>query len=85
MARLGLLHTVPALAVTFDDLLKRTGHGGPIVHIVDAGLLAAAVDRGVDDVVRAEVLRHVRHLADDGADAVLVTCSSIAEAVEEAA
>ncbi|WP_210480296.1 aspartate/glutamate racemase family protein [Naasia sp. SYSU D00948] len=84
-ARLGLLHTVPALAVTFDDLLKRTGHGGPIVHVVDAGLLAAAVDHGVDDEVRAEVLRHVRHLADDGADAILVTCSSIGEAVEEAA
>jgi Asp/Glu/hydantoin racemase len=84
-ARLGLLHTVPALAVTFDDLLKRTGHSGPIVHVVDAGLLAAAVDHGVDDEVRAEVLRHVRHLADDGSDAILVTCSSIGEAVEEAA
>jgi Asp/Glu/hydantoin racemase len=85
MARLGLLHTVPALAVTFDDLLKRTGHGAEIVHVVDAGLLAAAVDRGVDEDVRDEVLRHVRHLADDGADAILVTCSSIGEAVEEAA
>ncbi|BDZ45696.1 aspartate/glutamate racemase family protein [Naasia aerilata] len=84
-ARLGLLHTVPALAVTFDDLLKRTGHDGDIVHVVDAGLLSGAIAHGVDDEIRAEVLRHVQHLADDGADAILVTCSSIGEAVEEAA
>ena len=84
-SRLGLLHTVPALAATFDDLLRRTGHDGAIVHVVDAGLLSAAIDHGVDDAVRAEVLRHVRHLADDGAAAILVTCSSIGEAVEAAA
>ncbi|WP_210508504.1 aspartate/glutamate racemase family protein [Naasia sp. SYSU D00057] len=84
-ARLGLLHTVPALAATFDDLLRRTGHDGPIVHVVDGGLLKAAIDSGVDDAVRAEVLSHIRHLADDGADAILVTCSSIGEAVDAAA
>jgi aspartate/glutamate racemase len=84
-ARLGLLHTVPALAVTFDDILRRTGHTGDIVHVVDAGLLSGAIDHGVDDAIRAEVLRHVQHLADDGAEAILVTCSSIGEAVEEAA
>lgn len=83
MTRLGLLHTVPALAGTFENLL--TGAGADVVHVVDAGLLAAAIDRGVDDAVRAEVLRHIRHLADDGADAILVTCSSIGEAVDAAA
>ncbi|HEY8590094.1 MAG TPA: aspartate/glutamate racemase family protein [Naasia sp.] len=85
MTRLGLLHTVPALAGTFDELLKGGGAGADVVHVVDAGLLAAAIDHGVDDAVRAEVLRHLRHLADDGADAILVTCSSIGEAVDEAA
>ena len=79
--RLGLLHTVPALAARSSDLLRERRRADA-VHVVDAGLLAAAIDHGVDDAVRAEVLRHVRHLADDGADAILVTCSSIGEAVE---
>ncbi|MCU1438387.1 MAG: hypothetical protein JWP66_1474 [Naasia sp.] len=85
MSRIGLLHTVPALAGTFDQLVAGAGVAGDVVHVVDASLLAAAIDHGVDDAVRAEVLRHIRHLAEDGADAVLVTCSSIGEAVEEAA
>ncbi|BDI21470.1 aspartate/glutamate racemase family protein [Herbiconiux sp. L3-i23] len=83
MPRVGLLHTVPALAGSFDAMLN--GSDAEIVHVVDAGLLAAAIDHGVDDAVRAEVLRHLRFLANDGADAVLVTCSSIGEAVEAAA
>lgn len=81
--RVGLLHTVPALAGSFDAMLA--GRGLDTVHLVDAGLLSAAIDHGVDDDVRASVLRHVQSLADDGADAVLVTCSSIGEAVELAA
>lgn len=83
MTRLGLLHTVPALAGSFDDMLK--GSGAEVVHVVDAGLLTAAIDHGVDDASHAEVLRHVKFLADDGVDAVLVTCSSIGEAVDAAA
>jgi len=83
--RIGLLHTVPALAGTFDDLLKREGSAEKVVHVVDAGLLAAAIDHGVDDEVRAEVFSHLKHLVDDGAEAILVTCSSIGEAVDAAA
>jgi aspartate/glutamate racemase len=86
--RVGLLHTVPALAGSFDAMLTdaaSTGSAVQAVHLVDAGLLAAAIDHGVDDEVRASVLRHVRSLVDDGAEAVLVTCSSIGEAVELAA
>lgn len=81
----GLLHTVPALAQRFDadvdaavPLLRR-------VHVVDAWLLATAVAEGVTPQVEAAVAAHVRHLADAGASAVLVTCSSIGEAAESAA
>ena len=45
MPRVGLLHTVPALAGTFDAMLHGSdmqGSDAEIVHIVDAGLLAAA-------------------------------------------
>jgi aspartate/glutamate racemase len=83
MTAAGLLHTVPALAETFHRRLA--GPDRTITHVVDPSLLARAIEVGVDDAVRARVLAHVRHLAETGADAVLVTCSSIGEAAEAAA
>ena len=83
--RLGLLHTVPALAGTFGDLLAERAPDAELVHVVDAALLATAVRRGVTDDVTRRVGEHVRHLVASDADAVLVTCSSIGEAAEAAA
>ena len=83
--RVGLLHTVPALAATFQELVTQSVPGADVVHAVDAELLATAIREGVTDAVRRQVRTHVRHLVEDGAHAVLVTCSSIGEAVEEAA
>ncbi|WP_203667905.1 aspartate/glutamate racemase family protein [Cellulomonas pakistanensis] len=80
----GLLHTVPALAARFDADLDAAAPGVRRVHVVDGWLLATAVAAGVTPEVEAAVLAHVRHLADAGADAVLVTCSSIGEAAEAA-
>jgi aspartate/glutamate racemase len=79
----GLLHTVPALADTFHRRLA--GPDRSLTHVVDPSLLARAIEVGVDDVVHERVLAHVRHLAASGAEAVLVTCSSIGEAAEAAA
>jgi glutamate racemase len=84
-ARAGLLHTVPALAGTFQAAVLRRVPGAELVHVADPELLAIAVREGVTPVVRERVARHLRHLADIGSEAVLVTCSSIGEAVEEAA
>jgi aspartate/glutamate racemase len=81
----GLLHTVPALAPTFDALIGEQAPRLRRVHVADAWLLATARRAGVTDEVRAAVGQHVRHLEDTGAGAVLVTCSSIGEAAEEAA
>jgi aspartate/glutamate racemase len=81
----GLLHTVPALAPSFDGLLAEHAPALRRVHIVDAWLLATARRVGVTDEVRDAVAGHVAHLAATGGDAVLVTCSSIGEAAEEAA
>ena len=83
--RLGFLHTVPALATSFDALLLERRPEATAVHVVDADLLAEAVRSGVGDGIRATVAAHVAHLAARGADAVLVTCSSIGEAAEAAA
>ena len=83
MTKLGLLHTVEALPASFDAMLEDTD--AEIIHVVDPTLLAGAIDHGVDDRIRADVLGHIRGLVEDGAEAILVTCSSIGEAVEEAA
>jgi glutamate racemase len=85
MTRAGLLHTVPALAGTFHAAVQQRVPGVQLVHVADPGLLATAVREGVTPAVREQVARHLRYLADTGADALLVTCSSIGEAVEDAA
>lgn len=84
MSTVGLLHTVPALAATFDTLLTEQLPDAEFVHIADARLLRTAIREGVTDAVRASVAGHLAQLVDSGADAILVTCSSIGEAAEEA-
>lgn len=81
----GLLHTVPALAATFDALVAAEVPRARRQHIVDAWMLETAIAEGVTDAVRDRVASHLAHLQAEGADAVLVTCSSIGEAAERAA
>ena len=83
--RIGFLHTVPALAGTFDDLLKRESQSVGALHLADASLLQRAIDSGVDQTVQADVSAHVDHLAKSGANLVLITCSSIGETARLAA
>jgi len=83
--RLGMLHTVPALATRFDADLGAAAPGSTAVHVVDANLLATAIATGVDAAIDAAVAAHVAHLAAAGVDVVLVTCSSIGESVGLAA
>jgi aspartate/glutamate racemase len=82
--RVGLLHTVPALARTFTDLVQPGLSDATMLHIVDAELLATAVRVGVTPEVSAQVAAHVSYLAAAGCRAVLVTCSSIGEAADAA-
>lgn len=81
----GLLHTVPALAPTFDALIAAELPASRRQHVVDAWLLETAIAHGVTPDVEARVAAHLTHLAATGAHAVLVTCSSIGEAAERAA
>jgi aspartate/glutamate racemase len=83
--RVGLLHTVPSLAGTFQSAIAAAAPGIDLVHIADAALLETAIRIGVTDAVRRRVAQHIGYLADVGAAGVLVTCSSIGEAVEAAA
>lgn len=83
--RVGVLHTVPALVPVFNELLLARSDDLDIVHTADASLLSRAMADGVTEDVRASLRVHLRGLRDDGASAVLVTCSSIGEAAVEAA
>lgn len=79
-----LLHTVAGLPPVFDRLLAEQLPGVHVSHLVDETLLADAVERGVLPRTRRRVVDHVAHAELTGADAVLVTCSSIGEAAEQA-
>lgn len=84
--KVGVLHTVPALAATFHELIAVERADLDLVHVVDPALLSETVAAGeVTADVQEGVTRHVAALAQAGADAVLVTCSSIGEAAETAA
>lgn len=83
--RAGLLHTVPTLAASFESGLAAASPGVDLVQIVDPSLLSDAIRDGVTPDVTERVARHIGYLVDAGAQAVLVTCSSIGEAVEAAA
>ncbi len=90
VTRAGFLHSVPALAERFDAMVgaAMVGADAPAlerIHVVDSWMLQTAIREGVTEAVRTRVAGHLRHLADAGAEAVLVTCSSIGEAAEEAA
>lgn len=81
----GMIHTVPALAGTFEDLVQAGAPGALVLHVADPWLLRTAIESGVGDAVRQRVAAHAAHLAAQGAQAVLVTCSSIGETVVDAA
>lgn len=85
-ARVGVLHTVPALAPVFHDLLLERDPELDILHVADPALLATTVAAGeVTEPVRTAIELHLSALRDAGALRVLVTCSSIGEECEQAA
>lgn len=83
--RVGVLHTVPALVPVFHGLLTERRADLDIVHTADPSLLSRAVAGGITDDVAADLRTHLHALRDEGAQAVLVTCSSIGEAATDAA
>lgn len=81
----GLLHTVPALAGDFEARVRSAVPGSRITHVAESDLLDRAIRGGVDDELTDRVVELCRVLVERGCEAVLVTCSSIGEAAEEAA
>lgn len=81
----GLLHTATVHGDTFHHLLTEAASDVEQIHVADPRLLGAAIRTGVTPEIQTQVNRHIEHLVASGATAVLVTCSSIGEAVLVAA
>jgi len=84
MTRVCLLHTVTGLPAVFAGLLP--GEVGEVdaVNIVDETLLRDTVEHGMLPRTRRRVAAYAGYAEESGAAAVLVTCSSIGAAAEEA-
>ncbi|WP_037577738.1 aspartate/glutamate racemase family protein [Phaeacidiphilus oryzae] len=80
--RVCVLHTVAALPAVFDPLLRELAPRARPYHVVDESLLADTVAYGPLPRTAARLAGYVQHAEAAGADAVLVTCSSIGPAAE---
>jgi Asp/Glu/hydantoin racemase len=84
MTRVCLLHTVTSLPAVFAGLLPAEVGEVEAVNIVDETLLRDTVEHGMLPRTRRRVAAYAGFAEESGAAAVLVTCSSIGEAAEEA-
>jgi aspartate/glutamate racemase len=84
MTRVCLLHTVTGLPAVFAGLLTAEAGAVDAVNIVDETLLRDTIEHGMLPRTRRRVAAYAGFAEESGAAAVLVTCSSIGEAAEEA-
>lgn len=83
---LALLHTSPTLSPLFNDLAARLLPGVRVLHFVDESLIKNTIAAGVlEKPTMRRLIDLVGSTFDAGADATLVTCSSIGPAVDIAA
>lgn len=86
MRKLGIIHTVSGLTLTFAELGRELLPAVEPTVIVDELLLKRTLrDGAVDDVTRDRLRGHVAALANFGVNAVLVTCSSVGGVVDQMA
>lgn len=84
VGRLVLIHTIPLLIDAFKQLGDTLLPGVRITHILDEPLLERVRQRGEIAAEDSErLLSHVLIAADIGADAVLVTCSTVSPCVDD--
>jgi Asp/Glu/hydantoin racemase len=84
--KLALIHTSPTLAPLFTELCAKWMPDVQIFHMVDESLIKNTVAAGsLEKLTTRRLIGMVESAGLAGADAVLVTCSSIGEAVTTAA
>ena len=82
---LAFIHTAPLVIPLFMDLHKREMPDVDTFNIVDESLLKNTIrDGALSESTIRRLVGYVQSAHDGGADAVLVTCSSIGSAVEPA-
>jgi Asp/Glu/hydantoin racemase len=85
MPTLALVHTVASLVPVFDRLAREIAPGVETFNIVDESLLRTTVREGsLSPLTSRRLAGYVASAEAAGADAVLVTCSSVGPAVEAA-
>lgn len=83
--RIGLIHTVPSLIPGLDELFASALPGWARFHMADESLLKNTIRDGVLSLATMRrLLTQIWSAVDGGADAVVVTCSSLGGAVEAA-
>ena len=81
--KLALLHTSPVLTPLFASLCAKWMPEVKIFHMVDESLIKSTIEAGkLQKVTIRRLIGQVGSGFDGGADAVLVTCSSIGPGVE---
>lgn len=83
--RLGLVHTSATLVPVFTELCREALEGVDLFHIADDSLIKDVIGKGrLTPRAARRVVDHIAWAEEAGADAILVTCSSIGAAVEAA-
>lgn len=83
---LALLHTSPTLSPLFNDLCAHILPGVRVLHFVDESLIKNTIAAGkLEKPTMRRLIDLVTSTFEAGADATLVTCSSIGPAVDIAA
>lgn len=83
MPKLFFIHTVAALAPRFKSLASEIMPGWKTLALVDESLLQDTIERGTLSPKTVQRLTcHVFSAADAGADAIVVTCSTLGGAVD---
>ena len=86
MRTLALVHTSPTLTPLFGELAAEIVPDARILHFVDESLIKNTIAAGrLEKPTMRRVILLIGSAFDAGADAVLVTCSSIGPAVDMAA
>jgi len=81
--QLALIHTVTALVPIFAELTQRLLPGWETFNLVDESLLRNTIRAGVlEPVTSRRLAGYVWSAVDAGAEAVMVTCSSLGPAVD---
>ena len=82
---LAMLHTVPGLVTEMERLAADVVPGLRVLHYVDESLLRDTIARGTTPGhVRRRLVDYARYAEESGAQALLVSCSSIGEAATAA-